>query len=98
MSHRPRQVPRGQPQALGATAGSGSQPYEVTALGRGNVVMGRPLTPAVDAATEFHRLYDAEIVGLVRSATLILGSRQAAQDVVHDAFVAVWRRWGTIDE
>jgi RNA polymerase sigma factor (sigma-70 family) len=41
----------------------------------------------------FAAFYEAEVVGQVRSATLILGSRQAAQDVVHDVFVEIFRRW-----
>lgn len=53
-------------------------------------------SPPIDADAGFHSLYDAEIVRQVRSATLLLGSRAAAQDVVHDAFVNVWRRWGTL--
>lgn len=41
----------------------------------------------------FAMFYEAEVVRQVRSATLILGSRQAAQDVVHDVFVEIFRKW-----
>ena len=44
-------------------------------------------------ADSFAVFYEAEVVGQVRSATLILGSRQAAQDIVHDVFVEVFQRW-----
>lgn len=44
-----------------------------------------------DAA--FERFYATEVARQVRGATLILGSRQAAEDAVHDAFVEVLRRW-----
>jgi len=41
----------------------------------------------------FAALYEAEVVRQVRSATLILGSRPAAQDVVHDVFVEIFQKW-----
>src|SRR5688500_11034863 len=41
----------------------------------------------------FAAFYEAEVVRQVRSATLILGSRPAAQDVVHDVFVEMYQRW-----
>ncbi len=34
---------------------------------------------------------------MVRLAWLLVGSVPAAEDVVHDAFVAVHQRWGTVD-
>lgn len=42
---------------------------------------------------DFAAFYEAEVGRQVRSATLILGSRQAAQDVVHDVFVEILERW-----
>lgn len=41
----------------------------------------------------FAAFYEAEVARQVRSATLILGSRQAAQDVVHDVFAEMFQRW-----
>lgn len=41
----------------------------------------------------FAVFYEAEVARQVRSATLILGSRAAAQDVVHDVFVEIFQRW-----
>lgn len=48
--------------------------------------------------SEFSSFYEAELVCQVRHATLILGSRAAAQDVVHEAFVEVFRSWNRIVE
>lgn len=47
---------------------------------------------------QFDAFYRAEHDGQVRRAALLLGSDEAAADAVHDAFVAVYRRWGTIAE
>jgi len=41
----------------------------------------------------FAEFYQRECPRQVRRATLILGSAEAAHDAVHDAFVAVFRRW-----
>ncbi|MFI5592544.1 SigE family RNA polymerase sigma factor [Amycolatopsis sp. NPDC051758] len=45
--------------------------------------------PAVDLTELFH----AHRPGLVRLAVLLLGDRGLAEDVVQDAFVALFRRW-----
>ncbi len=49
--------------------------------------------PVTDRAGALRRFYEAEVVRQVRSATLILGSRQAAQDVVHDVFAEMFQKW-----
>ena len=41
----------------------------------------------------FARFYEAEVVRQVRAATLMLGSQQAAQDIVHDVFTEMFQRW-----
>jgi RNA polymerase sigma factor (sigma-70 family) len=46
----------------------------------------------------FAAFYRAEHDGQVRRAFLLVGSSEVANDVVHDAFLAVYRRWGDIDE
>jgi RNA polymerase sigma factor (sigma-70 family) len=46
----------------------------------------------------FDEFYRRELDGQVRRATLILGSNELANDIVHDAFVAVYRRWDSLDE
>jgi RNA polymerase sigma factor (sigma-70 family) len=49
------------------------------------------------AATEFAAFYAKELDGQVRRAFLLVGSNEAANDVVHDAFVAVYRRWDGLE-
>lgn len=64
----------------------------------GHVSASRTGSPA-PASDSFARFYEAEVVQQVRGATLILGSRQAAQDVVHDVFLEILQRWdGGIDD
>jgi RNA polymerase sigma-70 factor (sigma-E family) len=38
-------------------------------------------------------LYEAHAIGLIRLAVVMLGSRTAAEDVVQDAFIGLYRRW-----
>jgi len=52
---------------------------------------------AAPAAPSFADLYRAEVAGQVRRAALIVGSSELANDVVHDAFVEVYRRWDQLD-
>ncbi|HTX84282.1 MAG TPA: sigma-70 family RNA polymerase sigma factor [Streptosporangiaceae bacterium] len=48
---------------------------------------------AEDAAAAVGALYQATAVGLIRLAYVILADRQAAEDVVQDAFCNLFRRW-----
>ena len=48
---------------------------------------------AEEAAVAVGALYQAMAVGLIRLAHVILGDRQAAEDVVQDAFCNLFRRW-----
>ena len=41
-------------------------------------------------------LYQAYATGLVRLAMLMLADQQAAEDVVQDAFLGLYRRWGSL--
>jgi RNA polymerase sigma factor (sigma-70 family) len=50
------------------------------------------------AAASFTLFFDAEFPGQLRRAAFLLREREAAEDVVHDAFSQVWRRWDTIAE
>lgn len=52
-------------------------------------------SPAQDAA--FAAFYRRELEQQVRRAFLLLGSNEAADDVVHDAFVAVYQRWDSLE-
>jgi RNA polymerase sigma-70 factor (sigma-E family) len=38
-------------------------------------------------------LYEIHAVGLIRLAVVMLGDRPAAEDVVHDGFCGLYRRW-----
>jgi RNA polymerase sigma factor (sigma-70 family) len=56
---------------------------------------------AVESQVEqggFGDFYRLELDGQVRRAVLLLGSSEIANDVVHDAFVAVYCRWQTLEE
>lgn len=46
----------------------------------------------------FREVYERALPRLVRLAHLITGSNSAAEDVVHDVFVAAYRRWEGIDD
>ena len=45
----------------------------------------------------FADFYRSELVGQVRRAALLTGSSDLAHDVVHEAFMSVFRRWAQID-
>ena len=57
--------------------------------------MDTRLPEATDAAAEHHvtALYEAHALSLARLALLMLGDPDAAQDVVQDAFLGLYRRW-----
>lgn len=63
------------------------------------VVINTPAQPgsAVDGPS-FEEFYRAELRGQVQRAALLLGSSTMANDAVHDAFIAVFARWGTLDD
>ena len=66
----------------------------------------RPLTPPgrriprhgadTDAARNVTLLYEAHALGLTRLAVIMLGDPGAAEDVVQDAFLGLYRRWHTL--
>jgi RNA polymerase sigma-70 factor (sigma-E family) len=43
-------------------------------------------------------LYAAHAIGLIRLAVVMLGNRQAAEDVVQEAFCGLYRRWSQLAE
>ncbi len=57
-----------------------------------------PLAEPSRDAEEFAKFYRAEQPGQVRRAVLMLGSDEAANDVVHDALAAMYQRWSSIRE
>lgn len=46
----------------------------------------------------FEELYERELPIQVRRAALLVGDAEAAHDLVHDAFVEVYRRWDDLDD
>lgn len=57
------------------------------------VTSGPPLQSLPRSRADFVALYERELARQVRRATLLVGSPEAAHDLVHDAFVEVYRRW-----
>lgn len=59
-----------------------------------------PPPPAASAASpdDFVALYTRELGPQVRRATLLVGSPDTVHDLVHDAFVEIYRRWDEIDD
>ena len=57
-------------------------------------------TPAPPSAAEGEvtALYQAHATGLVRLAMLMLADQSAAEDVVQDAFLGLYRRWGKLND
>lgn len=75
---------------------SGHQAYPLDGAGV------RPLNDDADggegAEGAITALYEAHAVGLIRLAVVMLGSRQAAEDVVQEAFCGLYRRWGQLTQ
>ena len=55
-----------------------------------------PLLRAGNGA--FAAFYTTELAGQVRRAALLIGNRDDARDLVHDAFIEVYRRWDELAE
>src|SRR5262245_32337581 len=51
-----------------------------------------------DGGDGFARFYKAELAAQVRRAALLIGDRDDARDLVHDAFIEVYRRWDELAE
>jgi RNA polymerase sigma-70 factor (sigma-E family) len=49
-----------------------------------------------DAGAVLTDLYERHALALIRLAYVMLGDRQAAEDVVQDAFAGLYRRWGQL--
>jgi RNA polymerase sigma-70 factor (sigma-E family) len=81
-----------QPPGIGrgreATGGPSSRLWTVS------IDLRRQARPeAGDAKTAVTALYQVHAVGLIRLAVVMLGDRAAAEDVVQEAFCALYRRW-----
>jgi RNA polymerase sigma-70 factor (sigma-E family) len=55
-----------------------------------------PPEAPVDPDGQVTALYQAHALGLLRLAVIMLGDRQAAEDVVQDAFFGLYRRYGAL--
>jgi len=56
-------------------------------------LVGARCAAGASAETAVDSLYRAQAVGLIRLAYIMLGDRQAAEDVVQDAFYGLFRHW-----
>jgi RNA polymerase sigma-70 factor (sigma-E family) len=56
----------------------------------------RELAVEPDAEAVLTELYRAHALRLIRLGYVMLGDRQAAEDVVQDAFAGLYRRWGML--
>lgn len=70
---------------------------------KAQVVALRPsqLNPAIDvqsAEDGVLSLYEREYAGLVRLGTLLVDDRHVAEDLVHEAFLRIYRSWHRIDD
>jgi RNA polymerase sigma-70 factor (sigma-E family) len=54
--------------------------------------------PGGDASAAVTALYQAHAVGLIRLAIIMVGDRTAAEDVVQEAFVGLYRHWGRLSD
>ena len=59
---------------------------------------GRAGRPGADATAGVTELYQAHAVGLIRLAIVMLGDRAAAEDVVQDAFLGLYRHWAGLSD
>lgn len=60
-------------------------------------VVGKTATAASGWDVELVALYGSHRTNLVRLAFLLIDDLSAAEDLVQDAFVALHRRWGSVD-
>ena len=56
-----------------------------------------PMNDAAHAKEDIDRLYKAEYLPMLRLAHLLIGSTEAAEEVVQEAFIVVYRRRQTIE-
>jgi RNA polymerase sigma factor (sigma-70 family) len=56
------------------------------------------VTVPQDGGDGFAGFYNTELAGQVRRAALLVGDRDDARDLVHDAFIEVYRRWDELDD
>lgn len=52
---------------------------------------------ALEASKSFEAFYDAESRALFRRSWLVTGNRSEAEELMQEAFLRVWERWGRVD-
>jgi RNA polymerase sigma-70 factor (sigma-E family) len=60
-----------------------------------------PLTdagPEADARQQVTALFEAQALGLVKLAKVMLGDQSIAEDVVQEAFIGLYRRWASLHD
>ena len=68
-------------------------------LDTGTYELGRRRdVPRDNAAAPVTALYRAHAVSMIRIALIMVGDRAAAEDVVQDAFLGLYRRWSKLDD
>ena len=56
-----------------------------------------PRTPP-EAGQEVAALYETHALGLVKLAKIMLGDQAAAEDIVQDAFLGLYRKWPSLED
>jgi RNA polymerase sigma-70 factor (sigma-E family) len=69
------------------------RPARVSGHGHGDELSTGGEPAELDAAQAVAALYESHALALIRLAYLMLGDRHAAEDVVQDAFSALYRAW-----
>ncbi len=77
-------------------ANPGSRRHHLASPGRLSPAELSP--PKPDRAAVVSALYAEHVLGLVRLAHIMLGSQHAAEDVVQEAFLGLYRRWPHLDD
>lgn len=78
-----------------ATEGAGRHLCIVDIVGTDISPQARPQPGATEGVTA---LYEAHAVGLIRLGYVTLGDRAAAEDVVQEAFLGLYRHWGRLKD
>jgi RNA polymerase sigma factor (sigma-70 family) len=75
-----------------------SAPARPDAAGTYVVEIAAPGSGLAGGAAAVAALYADHALGLIRVAHIMLGSRPAAEDVVQEAFLGLYRRWAQLDD
>jgi RNA polymerase sigma-70 factor (sigma-E family) len=69
---------------------------EVVSLGMGTSISAQVSGREQISGREVTALYETHALGLIRLAYVVLGDRPAAEDVVQEAFLGLYKRWGQL--